>query len=146
MTFLGGCIFSFCARLAPVFHRLRFSTVVEKLWIFRRLDRPHSMNIWKQVLDRLEQNIDRTEYVTWFAPTRFLAQKGNTIDVSVPSQRFVEAIRDRYGPQLRTLLDELSPDGVPLQVRFVPDTGAAADVPGPVHHAAELPASVCNPR
>jgi chromosomal replication initiation ATPase DnaA len=53
------------------------------------------MNIWKQVLDRLEQDIDRTEYVTWFAPTRFLAQKGDTLDVSVPSQRFVDAIRER---------------------------------------------------
>ena len=54
------------------------------------------MNVWKQVLDRLEQDIDRSEYVTWFAPTRFLAQKGDTVDVSVPSQRFVEAIREHH--------------------------------------------------
>ena len=58
---------------------------------------PVRMNLWKQVLDRLEQTIDRTEYETWFAPTRFLAQKGDTIDVSVPSQRFVDEIRERYG-------------------------------------------------
>src|SRR5206468_10222209 len=119
-----GCIFSFCARLAPVFHRLRFSTVVEKLWIFRRLDRPYSMNIWKQVLDRLEQNIDRTEYVTWFAPTRFLAQKGDTVDVSVPSQRFVDAIRERYGQQLRSILGEVATDR--LNLHFIPDAGTVA--------------------
>ena len=104
------------------------------------------MNIWKQVLDRLEQFIDRTEYVTWFAPTRFLAQKGDTIDVSVPSQRFVDAIRDRYGHQIRALLDELSPNGGALQVRFVPDADAPAEPIAPSPPSAEYPQSVLNPR
>jgi chromosomal replication initiator protein len=107
------------------------------------------MNIWKQVLDRLEQFIDRTEYVTWFAPTRFLAQKGETLDVSVPSQRFVEAIRDRYGSQIRSILDELSPNGAPLQIRFVPDAGGQGDIPLAATAApapADHPQSVFNPR
>ena len=105
------------------------------------------MNIWKQVLDRLEQYIDRTEYTTWFGPTRFLAQKGDTIDVSVPSQRFVDAIRDRYGVQIRSLLDEHAPTGPALQVRFVPDSDADIAAPSPVVPAsADLPASVFNPR
>ena len=45
------------------------------------------MNLWKQVLDRLEQTVDRTEYENWFAATRFIAQRGDTIDVGVPNQR-----------------------------------------------------------
>ncbi len=105
------------------------------------------MNIWKQVLDRLEQFIDRTEYVTWFAPTRFLAQKGDMIDVSVPSQRFVEAIRDRHGTQIRSILDEFAPGGSSLQIRFVPDAAASPSEsvppPAPVH---DYPQSVLNPR
>ncbi len=84
------------------------------------------MNVWKQILDRLEHDIDRAEYVTWFAPTRFLAQKGDTIDVSVPSQRFVEAIRDRYGSQIRSILDEVSPER--LNLHFVADTDALGEV------------------
>jgi chromosomal replication initiator protein len=103
------------------------------------------MNIWKQVLDRLEQDIDRTEYVTWFAPTRFLAQKGDTLDVSVPSQRFVDAIRERYGPQLRSILGEVATDR--LTLHFIPDAGTAADfsiVPTP--SATEIPTSIFNPR
>ena len=51
------------------------------------------MNLWTQVLDRLEQTVDRTEYENWFASTRFVAQRGDTIDVSVPSQKYVEEIR-----------------------------------------------------
>jgi chromosomal replication initiator protein len=101
------------------------------------------MNIWKQVLDRLEQGIDRTEYVTWFAPTRFLAQRGETVDVSVPSQRFVDAIRDRYGMQIRSILDDLSTDRLNLQ--FIADAEIPVGAPPPPP-AAELPASVFNPR
>src|SRR5438270_10533204 len=111
----------------PLFHRQRFSTTVEKLWIFRKIGRPDPMNVWKQVLDRLEQDIDRSEYVTWFAPTRFLAQKGDTVDVSVPSQRFVEAIRERYGQQIRGILNDVSTDR--LNLHFVADAGTAADIP-----------------
>src|SRR6202171_4799595 len=77
------------------------------------------MNVWRQVLDRLEQVIDRTEYETWFAPTRFLARKGETVDVGVPSQRFIEEVRERYAPQIRSILDEISPERVTLH--FVAD-------------------------
>jgi len=103
------------------------------------------MNIWKQVLDRLEQNIDRTEYVTWFAPTRFLAQKGDTLDVSVPSQRFVDAIRERYGQQLRNILGEVATDR--LNLHFIPDAGTVVDLSAiPTPTASEIPSSIFNPR
>ena len=103
------------------------------------------MNIWKQVLDRLEQNIERPDYVTWFAPTRFLAQRGETVEVSVPSQKFVETIRVRYGSQIRSILDELSNDRLNLQ--FIADGEAPLEIatPSPVP-TADLPASIFNPR
>ena len=81
------------------------------------------MNVWKQVLARLEQVVERTEYENWFAPTHFVAQKGDTLDVSVPSQRFVDEIRERYGPQIRGVLNEISPERV--QVHFVVDEATA---------------------
>src|SRR5260370_15629072 len=75
------------------------------------------MNLWKPVLNRLEHEIDHGQFETWFAPTRFLAQKGETIDVGVPSQKFVEEIRNRYGTQIRNILDELSDE--PVNIHFV---------------------------
>jgi chromosomal replication initiator protein len=103
------------------------------------------MNIWKQVLDRLEHDIDRMEYVTWFAPTRFLAQKGDTVDVSVPSQRFVDAIRERYGQQLRSILSEVSTDR--LNLHFVADAESRSEAaPIATPTATEIPTSVFNPR
>src|SRR5207237_9417392 len=94
----------------PLFHRQRFSTTVEKLWIFRKIGRPDPMNVWKQVLDRLEQDIDRSEYVTWFAPTRCLAQRDDTVDVSVPSQGFVDAVGERSGHRIRLVLAQIACD------------------------------------
>jgi chromosomal replication initiator protein len=104
------------------------------------------MNLWKQVLDRLEQTIDSTQYQTWFAPTHFLAQKGDTIDVSVPSQRFVSEIRQNYAQQIRAILDELSTDH--LNLHLVADTEIGGEVvislsPPPT---VDLPTSIFNPR
>ena len=112
------------------------STTVEKLWILKEIAAPTpSMNIWKQVLSRIEQVVDRTEYDTWFAPTRFLSQKGDTVDVGVPSQRYVDEIRERFGAQIRGLLNEISPERV--QVHFVVDTSRTGDdLPIPIAPAA----------
>jgi chromosomal replication initiator protein len=105
------------------------------------------MNLWKQVLDRLEQTIDRTQFETWFAPTRFLAQKGDTIDVSVPSQRFVSEIRQNYAQQIRAILDEMSTDHLNLHLVADTELGGELNVPiGPPPTAAELPVAVFNPR
>jgi chromosomal replication initiator protein len=103
------------------------------------------MNLWKQVLDRLEQTIDQSEYVVWLEPTRFLAQKGDTLDVSVPSQRFVQEIRERFGHHIRSILDDLSAERIHLHLVADAD-GAAFPEPPPLPPSADLPLSVFNPR
>jgi chromosomal replication initiator protein len=104
------------------------------------------MNLWKQVLDRLEQTVDRTEYENWFASTRFLAQRGDTIDVSVPSQRYVEEIRERFGPRIRSILDDISLDR--LNLHLVADASDSPTVPLdlPPTPPVDLPQSIFNPR
>jgi chromosomal replication initiator protein len=104
------------------------------------------MNLWKQVLNRLEHEVDRGQYDTWFVPTRFLGQKGETIDVGVPSQKFVEEIRDRYGVQIRGILNELSDE--PVKIHFVADADILAGAPAPAQQqpSTDLPLNVFNPR
>ena len=105
------------------------------------------MNLWKQVLDRLEQAVDRTDYDNWFASTRFVAQRGDTIDVSVPSQKYVEEIRERFGPRIRSILDDISFDR--LNLHFVTESSetpaASIDAPPPPP-VADLPQATFNPR
>lgn len=103
------------------------------------------MSTWNQVLNRIEQLVDRSEYETWLAPTRFLGQTGDTLDIAVPSQRYVDEIRERFGPQIRGVLNEISPDHV--QVHFVIDSAATRDDLSPqAPLREELPAAVFNPR
>src|SRR6266581_3489142 len=99
------------------------------------------MNLWKQVLNRLEHEIDRGQFETWFAPTRFLAQKGETIDVGLPSQKCVEGIRDRYRSQIRNILDELGDD--PVKIHFVADADILSTAPPTSQPpVSDLPASI----
>jgi chromosomal replication initiator protein len=104
------------------------------------------MNVWKQVLSRLEQTIDRTDYENWFASTRFVAQKGDELEIAVPSQRRVDEIRERYGTQIRAVLSDISPDRI--QVHFVVESGSGGDssMTSPAVHRDEPPAAIFNPR
>jgi chromosomal replication initiator protein len=104
------------------------------------------MNVWNQVLARLERHVDRAEYDNWLAPTRLLGHKGDTVDISVPSQRYVDEIRERFGAQIRGLLNELSPERI--QVHFVVGSETPDDLPpiGMVAPTAEPPTATFNPR
>ncbi|HKR65907.1 MAG TPA: chromosomal replication initiator protein DnaA [Thermoanaerobaculia bacterium] len=104
------------------------------------------MSTWSQVLNRIEQVVDRTEYETWLAPTRFLGQKGDTLDVAVPSQRYVDEIRERFGARIRGVLNEISPERV--QIHFVVDDSIASDelVPNIAPPKDDLPTALFNPR
>src|SRR5215212_9869960 len=103
------------------------------------------MNTWSQVLARIEQVVDRSDYDNWLARTKLISQKGDTLDIAVPSQRYVDEIRERFGAQIRGLLNEISAERV--QIHFVID-GTARDDLGlqvaPVKD--EIPAAIFNPR
>ncbi len=103
------------------------------------------MSTWSQVLARIEQVVDRSEYETWLAPTRFVAQKGDTLDVAVPSQRYVDEIRERFGSRIRGVLNEITPERV--QVHFVVDANVRDDLSLQMAPPKEeVPAAVFNPR
>ncbi len=95
------------------------------------------MSTWSQVLSRIEQVVDQTEYDVWLAPTRFVAQKGDTLDIAVPSQRYVDEIRERFGPQIRAFLNEVSAERV--QINFLIDPNSAPDPVPPPPQKEELP-------
>ncbi|HVR37787.1 MAG TPA: chromosomal replication initiator protein DnaA [Thermoanaerobaculia bacterium] len=102
------------------------------------------MNVWSQLLSRLEQVIDRADYDNWLSRTRFLAQKSDTLDIGVPSQRHIDEIRERFGGQIRSLLNELSPERI--QVHFVVAGDDLSFVPAPIPVNNDIPVAVFNPR
>jgi len=104
------------------------------------------MNLWNQVLEKLENSIDRTEFQTWFAPTRFLAEKNESIDVRVPDSRFVDEISERYSRHIRSILIELSAER--KKIHFVADSGAlpTSTPPAVAQAPKDFPVSIFNPR
>jgi chromosomal replication initiator protein len=99
------------------------------------------MSTWSQVLSRIEQVVDRTEYDIWLAPTRFVSQKGDTLDIAVPSQRYVDEIRERFGPQIRAFLNEVSPERVQINFLIDPNGGPDPMPPAAPPPKDELPAA-----
>jgi chromosomal replication initiator protein len=102
------------------------------------------MSTWSQVLARIEQVVDRSEYDTWLAPTRFISQKGDTLDISVPNQRYVDEIRERFGAQIRGFLNEITLE--PVHINFIADTRGGGDVPQSAPAKDDLPTASFNPR
>jgi chromosomal replication initiator protein len=126
--------------------RTRISTTVEKLWILNKIAASFPMSTWSQVLNRIEQVVDRTEYETWLAPTRFLGQNGDTVDVAVPSQRYIDEIRERFGARIRGVLNEISPERV--QIQWIIDSSVTADQLGQATSSVkeDVPNALFNPR
>ena len=105
------------------------------------------MNTWSQVLARIEQVVDRSDYENWLARTKLVSQKGDTLDIAVPSQRYIDEIRERFGSQIRGVLNEISPER--LQIHFIVDElgGVRDDLPIAIAPPKdELPSATFNPR
>jgi chromosomal replication initiator protein len=105
------------------------------------------MNLWNQVLSRLESRIDPSEFKTWFAPTTLLADKGGTIDVRVPDDRYVDEISSRFSREIRQILSELNSERT--KVHFVSDAAGrapAVERREPAPPPPDIPTSIFNPR
>ena len=84
-----------------------------------------SATIWDQVLSRIEDQVGRHSFSTWFKPTSLLADAGQTLSIRVPNLLFVEWLPKHYSVVLAEAMREVGrPDA---KLVFVPD-GAAGSV------------------
>jgi chromosomal replication initiator protein len=66
------------------------------------------MNLWDQVLRQLHAEIPGAEYDAWLRDTELLAQKGEKLEVRVPTDRTAVEISNRFGPRIREILDQVA--------------------------------------
>ncbi len=77
------------------------------------------MNLWEEILQRVESKVNRHSFNTWFRPTRLLFEAGNTVGVLVPNAQFRDWLNKHYAGIIHESLDELHrPD---LEVVFETD-------------------------
>jgi chromosomal replication initiator protein len=82
------------------------------------------MNLWDEILARVETKVNRHSFLTWFRPTTFVAHDGNSVTVRVPNVEFKDWLTKHYSGVVAEAMDETRRGH--LTVNFVID--AAGDV------------------
>ena len=78
------------------------------------------MNLWDQILARVETKVNRHSFYTWFKPTSFIAQDTKTISVRVPDALFKTWLTKHYSGVIGEAMSEIKRAN--LAIDFVTDT------------------------
>jgi chromosomal replication initiator protein len=89
------------------------------------------MNIWDEILARVETKINRHSFYTWFRPTSFVGEDASAITVRVPSALFRDWLTKHYAAVLAEAMGEVTRPGV--AVNFVAEDSCETILipPGP---------------
>ena len=88
-----------------------------------------SEQIWDRVLARVEAKLNRHTFLTWFKPTRFIRDDGDTLIVEVLDGTVRDWMLRHYASILTESLAEIGRPGV--VVSFVPGDGTRLAEPSP---------------
>ncbi len=114
------------------------------------------MNVWDEILTRIETKVNRHSFYTWFKPTAFVGEDTSALTVRVPNPLFKDWLTKHYSRVIGEAMAELKKGG--LSVNFVAESSgdgatislspdeveAVADSPVPTPAAAGL--TGLNPR
>jgi chromosomal replication initiator protein len=99
------------------------------------------MNLWEQVLARVETKVNRHSFYTWFRPTTFVAEDTAAVTVRVPNALFKDWLTKHYSGVISEALGEVRRAN--LAVNFVADSqGDSAAIPLSPEETAALDAGV----
>src|SRR5690242_1889579 len=78
------------------------------------------MNLWEQVLARVETKVNRHSFYTWFKPTSFVGEDRFAVTVRVPNALFKDWLTKHYSAVITEAMSEVKRSG--LAVNFVSDS------------------------
>jgi len=108
------------------------------------------MDLWEQLLEKIEQKVNRHSFNTWFRPTRLLFHAGNTLAIEVPNVHFRDWLTRHYSGVIHESLNDLhrgetevvfESSRAPAVGPPVPQPGADSTAPGDSH-----PSPALNPK
>jgi chromosomal replication initiator protein len=65
------------------------------------------MNLWEEILARIETKVNRHSFYTWFKPTSFVAEDAATVTVRVPNPLFKDWLLKHYAGVISEAMREL---------------------------------------
>ena len=77
------------------------------------------MNLWDEILARIETKVNRHSFYTWFRPTTFVADDRSSVTVRVPNSLFKDWLTKHYSGVIGEALSEVRRPS--LTVNFVAD-------------------------
>jgi chromosomal replication initiator protein len=84
------------------------------------------MNLWEQVLARVETKVNRHSFYTWFKPTIFIGEDSSAVTVRVPNPVFKDWLTKHYAGVISEAMGEVKKGS--LAVNFVSDVQTDATV------------------
>ncbi len=85
------------------------------------------MNLWDEVLARVEAKVNRHSFATWFRPTAFQAMRGSSLLVQVPNPQFKDWLARNYHGIIAESLDDLGRADVQVVFECESTPGVAGD-------------------
>jgi chromosomal replication initiator protein len=102
------------------------------------------VNLWDEVLAKVEVKINRHSFATWFRPTAFRSLQGSRLRIGVPNAQFREWLAKNYQAVIAEALRDLGRGEV--LVEFEDAGESAAAWPDPASGTDREPANVLNPK
>ena len=78
------------------------------------------MNLWDEILARIESKVNRHSFYTWFRPTTFVSEDRTSVTVRVPNALFKDWLTKHYAGVITEATKELKRPN--LSVAFVSDS------------------------
>lgn len=74
------------------------------------------MNIWNQVLEKVQERVDKQSYDTWFEPVVFISYIEDTIHLQVPNDKFKTWMEKKYNVLINETLRELGYSSLKINI------------------------------
>src|SRR6202047_316800 len=84
----------------------------------------NEMNIWDQILSRVETKVNRHSFYTWFKPTSFVSADSAAVTIRVPNGLFKDWLTKHYSGVISEALVEVRRGN--LEINFVAEAPADA--------------------
>jgi len=94
------------------------------------------MNLWEEILTRIETKVNRHSFYTWFKPTMFVTADARTITVRVPNPLFKDWLMKHYAAVITEAMGEIKKPN--LAIDFVSES-QIDEAPRPLNIADALP-------
>jgi chromosomal replication initiator protein len=78
------------------------------------------MNLWDEILARIETKVNRHSFYTWFRPTMFMSEDRVSVTVQVPSAHFKEWLTKHYAGVIAEAATEVRRPNI--VINFIADT------------------------